>query len=277
MDHDEGLLRIGLFSRLTAISVRMLRYYQEQRVLEPAAIDPFTGHRSYAPSQLTDAHWIVRLRDAGMPVGEIAEIMANRGDPTRVRAIMSAHGDRLDAERERLERMSAAFEHINAYLKESTMDIDVRQIHMPAMTVAVLRRVLPSYNDEGRLWQEIVPLMERSGLELPSHDEGLGGATYLDPEYRETDVELEVWIRVPESFTPVAPLECREVPARDVVAATLHGGYDGMPEVTAAIGSYIAAHNLRTGPMLNIYRVGPAHNPDPSTWVTDACFPIIEE
>lgn len=107
-----------------------------------------------------------------------------------------------------------------------------------------------------------------------------GGATCLDPEYRETDVEIEVWIRVPEPFIPVAPLECREVPARDVVAAMLHGGYDGMPEVTAAIGSYIAAHkahNLRTGPMLNIYRVGPAHNPNPSTWVTDACFPVIEE
>ncbi|MDO4888496.1 MAG: MerR family transcriptional regulator [Actinomycetaceae bacterium] len=277
MDHDEGLLRIGLFSRLTAISVRMLRYYQEQRVLEPAAIDPFTGHRSYAPSQLADAHWIVRLRDAGMPVGEIAEIMANRGDPTRVRAIMSAHGDRLDAERERLERMSAAFELINAYLKESTMDIDVRQIHMPAMTVAALRRVLPSHNDEGQLWQEIVPLMERSGLALPEHDEGVGGATYLDPEHRESDVEVEVWIAVPAPFTPVAPLECREVPARDVVVATLHGSYDGMPEVTAAIGSYIAAHNLCTGPMFNVYRVGPAHNPDPSTWVTDACFPIIKE
>ncbi|PHP52483.1 MerR family transcriptional regulator [Actinomyces ruminis] len=277
MDHDERLLRIGLFSRLAAISVRMLRYYQEQHVLEPAAVDPFTGHRSYAPSQLTDAHWITRLRDADMPVSEIAEIMANRGDPQRVRAIMSAHGDRLAAEQERLGRVSAAFERINAYLKESTMDINVRQMHMPAMTVAALRRVLSSYNDEGQLWQEVVPLMERSGLVLPEHDEGLGGTTYLDPEYRDSDVDVEVWIRVPTPFTPVAPLECREVPARDVVVATLHGSYDGMPEATAAIGGYIAAHNLRTGPMFNIYRVGPAHNPDPSTWVTDACFPIIEE
>jgi len=277
MDHDERLLRIGLFSRLAAISVRMLRYYQEQHVLEPAAVDPFTGRRSYAPAQLTDAHWITRLRDAGMPVSEIAEIMASRSDPERVRAIMSAHGDRLAAEQERLGRMSAAFERINAYLKESTMDINVRQIHMPAMTVAALRRVLPSYNDEGQLWQEIVPLMERSGLVLPEHDEGLGGTTYLDPEYRESDVDVEVWIRVPAPFTPVAPLECREVPEREVVVATLRGSYDGMPEATAAIGGYIAAHNLRTGPMFNIYRVGPAHNPDPSTWVTDACFPVIEE
>jgi DNA-binding transcriptional MerR regulator len=277
MEHDgKGLLRIGLFSRLTAISIRMLRYYQEQHVLEPFVIDPFTGHRFYAPAQLTDAHWIVRLRDAGLPVSEIGDILANRHDPERLRAIMSAHGDRLSGERTRLNDMSAAFDRINAYLQESSMNINVRQLRMPAMTVAALRRVLPSYNDEGELWQEIGPLMGASGAQMPDHDEGVGGATFHDPEYRESDVDVEVWLRVAGPFAPVAPLECHEVPAREVVVATLLGSYDGMPEVSAAIGTFIAAHDLRTGPMFNIYRVSPAQNPDPSTWITDVCVPIVE-
>lgn len=275
MEHDgEGLLRIGLFSRLAAISVRMLRYYQEQHVLEPFVIDPFTGHRFYAPAQLTDAHWIVRLRDAGMPVSEIGEVMANRGDPERLRSIMAHHGERLSRERARLDDMSAAFDHINAYLKESTMNIDVRRIRMPAMTVAALRRVLPSYPEEGTLWQEIGPLMKQSGVRMPDHDEGIGGATFHDPEYRETDVDVEVWLQVEAPFTPIAPLECHEVPAREVVVATLRGSYDGVPEVTAALGAHIAAHDLHTGPMFNIYRVSPANNPTPAAWVTEVCFPI---
>ena len=45
--------------------------------------------------------------------------------------------------------------------------------------------------------------------------------------------------------------------------------------VTGAIGAYLAEHQLRTGPMFNIYRVSPAQNPDPSSWVTDVCFPIL--
>ena len=45
--------------------------------------------------------------------------------------------------------------------------------------------------------------------------------------------------------------------------------------VTAAVGAYLAAHHLETGPMVNIYRVSPAQNPDPSAWVTDVCFPIL--
>lgn len=274
--HGAGLLRIGLFSRLTAISVRMLRHYQEQHVLEPHTIDPFSGHRFYSPAQLVDAHWIVRLRDAGLPVGEIGEVMANRGDPERLRAIMSAHGERLSVERARLDEMSAAFDRMNAYLQESTMNIDVRQTQLPPMTVAALRRVLPSYGDEGVLWQEIGPLLARSGAAMPDHHEGIGGATFLDPEYRESDVDVEVWLQVAAPFTPVAPLECHEVPAREVVVATLLGSYDGMPEVSAAIGAYLAAHELQTGPMFNIYRVSPIQNPDPAAWVTDVCFPIVE-
>ena len=275
--HGEGLLRIGLFSRLTAISVRMLRHYQDHHILEPAVIDPFTGRRFYSPAQLTDAHWIVRLRDAGLPVSEIGAVLANRGEPERLRVIMSAHGERLRGERARLDEMSAAFDRIHTYLQESTMDINVRQIQMPAMTVAALRRVLPSYGDEGELWQEIGPLMAQSTAAMLSPGEGVGGASFLDPEYRESDVDVEVWVQVAAPFTPVAPLECREVPAREVVVATLLGSYDGMAEVTSAIGAYIAGHELQTGSMFNIYRVGPAQNPDPATWVTDVCFPIVGE
>lgn len=49
-----------------------------------------------------------------------------------------------------------------------------------------------------------------------------------------------------------------------------------MPEVTAAVGTHIAANDLSVGPMFNIYRVSPAQNLDPSTWVTDVCFPIVD-
>lgn len=276
MDNDNQLLHIGLFSRLTAISVRMLRHYQERRVLEPARIDPFTGHRYYSPTQLTDAHWIVRLRDAGLGINEIAQVMANREDPERLRLILSAHGERLESDFARLESRRHVFQQINTYLQESTMDIDVRQIHMPEMIVASLRRVLASYGDEGVLWQEIGPLMAASGVGMPDHGEGIGGATFYDTEYRESDVDVEVWLQVPSSFTPVAPLECRIIPPCEVVVATLQGSYEGMPEVTAAVGTHIAANGLSVGPMFNIYRVSPAQNPDPSTWVTDVCFPIID-
>ncbi|MBI8989767.1 MerR family DNA-binding transcriptional regulator [Corynebacterium meridianum] len=50
MNNSRGL-RIGVFSQLTGISVRMLRYYGTHRVLIPAATDPATGYRFSPPTR----------------------------------------------------------------------------------------------------------------------------------------------------------------------------------------------------------------------------------
>ena len=39
------MFRIGEFSKLTQVSVRMLRYYDEAGLLKPAEVDRWTGHR----------------------------------------------------------------------------------------------------------------------------------------------------------------------------------------------------------------------------------------
>ena len=46
---DAELLSIGRFARLTGLSIGALRHYHELGLLQPAAVDPMTGYRSYAP------------------------------------------------------------------------------------------------------------------------------------------------------------------------------------------------------------------------------------
>ncbi len=145
---------------------------------------------------------------------------------------------------------------------------------LPEMTLATLRRVIPSYSDEGILWQEIMPLLEQAGVSFPAT--GIAGATFYDSEFRESDTDVEVWMQVTEPFDAVAPLDCRTEPAREIVTATMKGGYSQMPAVTSALGAFIAERGLSTGPMFNIYRVSPAQDPDPNNWVTDVCFPIVD-
>lgn len=272
MDHDDDLLRIGTFSTLSRISVRMLRHYQEHGVLAPARVDPFTGHRLYRAEQLAQAGLAVQLRDAGFPVEQIAQLVVAK-DPTRVDAALSAQRAALSRQRESVRDQLTALDHVSTMLRGQAIMIDVSVIPLPEMTFASLRGTLPTYSDEGQLWQDLMPLAARSGAHFAQ--DGISGATFHDPEYRESDVDVEVWIQVAAPFAPVAPLSCRNVPTQEVVTATLVGDYSQMPAVTGALGAYIAEHQLRTGPMFNIYRVSPAQNPDPSSWVTDVCFPIL--
>ena len=47
------MFRIGEFSKLTQVSVRMLRYYDETGILTPAEVDKWTGHRPVSYTHLT--------------------------------------------------------------------------------------------------------------------------------------------------------------------------------------------------------------------------------
>ena len=49
------MLKIGEFSKLSRVSVRMLRHYDEIGLLKPAEIDRFTDYRYYVQSQRQNA------------------------------------------------------------------------------------------------------------------------------------------------------------------------------------------------------------------------------
>src|ERR1017187_9966791 len=67
-------LSIGDFSQITHLSVKTLRRYHEAGLLEPAEVDPYTGYRYYATTQVPTAQVIRRFRDLGMPVREVGEV-----------------------------------------------------------------------------------------------------------------------------------------------------------------------------------------------------------
>ncbi len=73
------LLNIGQFSRMTHLSVKALRHYHDVGILEPAAIDPYSGYRSYEVGQVTSAQVIRRLRDLGMPLDSIRAVLTAPG------------------------------------------------------------------------------------------------------------------------------------------------------------------------------------------------------
>ena len=57
------MLKIGIFSKLSRISVRMLRYYEEAGLLIPEQVDSATGYRYYGEGQLVEAERIHALRE----------------------------------------------------------------------------------------------------------------------------------------------------------------------------------------------------------------------
>src|SRR5262245_13966008 len=95
LDRVDDLLPIGEFSERTGLSPNRLRSYAAGGLLVPAAVDSASGYRYYAPGQVREAKVIDTLREAGMPLAEIAALLR---DPSL---------DRLDAWARRVESDAA--------------------------------------------------------------------------------------------------------------------------------------------------------------------------
>ena len=91
------LLSIGDFSRMTHLSVKALRHYHDMGVLVPAAIDPFSGYRSYDTGQVPTAQVIRRLRDLNMPLDQIRAVLEASDVGERNQEIV-AHLERMESQ-----------------------------------------------------------------------------------------------------------------------------------------------------------------------------------
>ena len=69
------MLKIGDFSKLSRVSIRMLRHYDEIGLLKPVWIDPESGYRYYKAEQLSVAGRINALKDMGFGLSAIGEIL----------------------------------------------------------------------------------------------------------------------------------------------------------------------------------------------------------
>jgi DNA-binding transcriptional MerR regulator len=86
----QSLMPIGRFARLTGLSVKALRHYDELGLLPPAAVDAESGYRSYSTAQVERAETIRLLRRLELPLDDISALLAT-DDPARVRRVLLDH------------------------------------------------------------------------------------------------------------------------------------------------------------------------------------------
>ena len=85
---------IGAFGQLSGLSVETLRHYHQVGLLVPAEVDERTGYRRYRMSQLPRARSLAALRDVGMPLDQVAELLT-LPDPAARRRQLIDHRRRL--------------------------------------------------------------------------------------------------------------------------------------------------------------------------------------
>lgn len=270
------MFRIGEFSRLTQVSVRMLRYYDQNGLLEPAETDRFTNYRLYSTEQIPVLNKIIFLRDSGFNVAEIAAALRQWDDGFITSVLDDKHRE-IEAEirisQGKLAKIQQAKKDIQQEKIAIHYNFSIKSI--PGCQVFSLRRVVPDYYAEGDLWKEMSAFAARHNIASPSQTFTI----YHDPEYKETDVDIEVCAPVSQSREDAEGFTFRCTEPVPIMASTMvYGSFENIAGAYLAFAGWLQEHNqYRIGRhSRQIVHRGPWNEENPDRYLTEIQVPLAK-
>jgi DNA-binding transcriptional MerR regulator len=270
------MIRIGDFSKLSRVSVKTLRFYDEMGLLKPVEVDRFTGYRYYEFDQLPRLYRILALKDLGFSLEEIGRLLEGELSTEQMRGMLKLRQaeirQRMEEESERLERVELWLRQIEQEDSMSTYDVVIKKIE--PLKVASVRGVVPTPPDQRSLWDELLDYLNQKGVRMI----GPPMAIYHDKEFKERDWDIEVVMPLNEKIPSGQHVNVYELPGAEKMACVVHSGpFATIGEAYDALAKWIDQNGYQIvgpGRELNLRlpeKLGDQH--DPNT-VNEIQFPV---
>lgn len=271
------MFKIGEFSKLSNISVKMLRHYDEIELLHPDKTDDETNYRYYSAGKLETAFKINLFKNMGFSLKTIKVLLESSADIEEVKLHLKLREAAIKEEQEKLEKQILL---INELSERSDKMAEIKYIPLikmiPRRLVLSLRKTVASYDDEKFIWTELYEFIEQNKI-TPVYD-GYTMAVYHDNEYKESDVDIEIQVTVSTQGISSDFVKFIDVPECNVVSVTFAGSYIQMPKVTEIIAEHFEKNELEfSSKMFNIFHVSPAQTNNEEEYVTEACYIVGRE
>lgn len=271
----ERMLRIGDFSKLSRISIRMLRHYDEIGILHPECVDDFTGYRYYSESQLPLAGKIQALKSLGFGLSMIKEILGKYEDVQEMERFLILKRKELEGEAREIRQKLQFLDSTLKWMRKdgNLMDYNVTLKTLPERYVASVRQVIPAYDQEGLLWE--IMCRELEGQNVQQAAPCYGMAIFHDEGHKEHDSDVEIQSSVVGTYQDTEHVKFKTVPPIQIASAIYKGGYDQISRVNAAVANWVVENGYDfNGKSFCIYHVSPSDTSDPEELVTEVCFPV---
>lgn len=269
-------LSIGSFSRVSGLTVKALRHYDEIGLLEPARVDGWTGYRYYGLEQARVAEAIRRLRSLEVPLDEIRELLG--ADEAVVRERLAVHRARLEGHAvetkrilDELDRIIDGREKLVPDTQQLAPELVIKEI--PARRVAFVAE---------RVHMEEMKIVVPRNIDRVAHAVGL---RHTGPPFckcaapdEEGYFETEIGWPVPDDVEVAAPFEVAEYPAATALVMKHVGPYEELGRSYRVMAEQLEERGLTTAAApVEWYESDPQQVPDPKDYVTIIEWPVTAE
>ena len=271
------MFKIGEFSKITQVSIRMLRYYDEQKLLEPCFIDVNSGYRLYSAEQIDQLNRIVLLRDMGFGVKEMRGLLQSwNSDKIKENLLdqMKKTEDNIQTEKNRLHQIEGMLRDLDH--QDEKLNIEIVMKQLPMQHVLSLRRVVENYYCEGELWGELGGCLKG----IRNVESLTGFSIYHDLDYREENVDIEVCIVINPCDVSLESKDLifRQVDQVDQAACfMIYGPYSNISRAYHEFALWLERHPeyRMSGENRQICHVAMNTTDNPEEYVTELQIPLI--
>lgn len=263
------MFKIGDFSKLGQVSARMLRHYDKLGLLKPSHTDKWTGYRYYTIDQLTRLHRIIALKELGLTLEQIAQLLDHDNDlpVEQLRGMLHMRqaeiAQELQDKKMQLNRVEARLRQLEEDGQPSPYEIVVKSV--PTRVVASVRQIVPTLAEMDfycrHLYEQLYAGLRQRDIEPLEPEITL----YHNEEYAEIDLDVETAVSIDPQYLQQPALAdhilFRELPAYDLTAALIYKGpFIEMTSAVLALLTYVGQHkHVIAGPLRELHLSGPAH------------------
>lgn len=262
------LYRIGMFAQMNHVTVKTLRFYEEQELLIPHVIDEETGYRYYTMNQIEILHRILALKDAGFTIEDIKRLNSSADEENFLRhkknEILAKIAD-----------LTLQLSKIEGYITggEYSLESPILIKHIPSVICATMKRRIDSYEDLFYLMPEMGEKMEKAGCKCAIPEYCF--THYLEPEYKEENILVEVCEAVTEKGKDQGDLIFKVFSDVEVASIFHKGPYNDLSKSYSAILNYININNYEiTGNIRENYIDGVWNKDKEEDWLTEIQIPV---
>ena len=259
------LYRIGMFAAMNRVTVKALRFYEEQNLLLPAYINYENGYRFYELSQIQDLHKITALKQAGFTLEEIQKL--NNGcDENAV--LLKKKSELLSKIADLTKQLSIVETFLTK--KADTISSPVLIKKIPKVTVAAMKSTIESYDDLFELMPKMGALMEKAGCECSMPE-------YCFTNYITTtgEIIIETCEAVVEAKPQLEDFYFKEFPEVQAACIFHKGSYNNLSQSYERLLNYIEENSYEIfGDFRESYIDGVWNKSDESQWLTEIQIPV---
>lgn len=275
------MLKIGDFSRISQVTIKALRLYDSLRLLQPAATDPFTNYRYYTLDQLADIHRIVALKEMGLSLDQIRELLTSNLPLDQLRGMLRLKRAELqqsvDVATLRLRQAEFRLRQLELEQNMPTLDVVIKKVEpFDALTV---RTLVPARQNMGDMGWVIQRALDAAQFPVrypqPTHVPWIN--IFYGSEFLEENIDVEYCFPIDPAIARPIPLETgqtfapRNVSGMDAAACYLHrGDYESVTDYYPLLQRWISEQGyVFEGEHRFVYLRGVMHGEQSENYLTE--------